>query len=335
MTTRLRRSTRYVFTVNTDATSFDVRLGILYDNTKEMVRYVCGQLEVAPETGNVHFQGYIQLKSAQALSWLKNNIHPTAHYEAQRAPSNDTARDYCRKEETRAPEADFREYGEYCKSKGQRTDLIRIRDAIKEGTTHVQLVEDYPCVYGRYTRFVDRCFTLYKPTDNPEGVKVILYFGEPGTGKTRKAYEEYPDLYCTPISNGSLWLDGYDSQETVLLDDFSGALSRWSLTETLRLLDRYTVMVPIKGSFTWWRPKTIIVTTNIHPSRWYKWKNRENQYHALHRRFSEVWYFPLDGEAEQQHLDTFFYDEELIWPGITSLYKPLPIAPTWFIEQNE
>lgn len=331
----MARANRYVFTVNTHAAAFAGRLHVIFENRTDHIRYVCGQLEIAPETGNLHFQGYIQLLKSQRLSWLKTNIHQTAHFEAQKARDNSLARDYCRKEETRAPDQDFIEFGLFCASKRSRTDLARIRDEIKKGTTHIKLIEELPETYGKYTRFVDRCFSLIKPPSNEEGVKVILYFGEPGTGKTRKAFQEYPNLYCTPISNGALWLDGYDNQETTLLDDFSGALSRWSLTETLRLLDRYSVLVPVKGAFTWWHPKTIIVTTNIHPNRWYKWKNRQNQYYALHRRFHEVWYFPHDGEAEQQVPDEFFYDQSMIWPDHTTLYRPLPVAPAWFSDNQD
>lgn len=334
LTQDMTQANRYVFTVNTHAAAFAARLSILYHNEEPAIRYICGQLEIAPETGNLHFQGYVQLTRSQRLSWVKTHIHPTAHFEAQRARDNNLARDYCRKEETRAPGQDFIEYGEFTERKGSRTDLARIRDAIKEGSSHMQLVEEYPNEYGRYPKFADRCFALYKPMPHPNGVRVILYFGEPGTGKTRKAYEEHQELYCTPISNGALWLDGYDREPTVMLDDFSGALSKWSLTETLRLLDRYPVLVPIKGSFTWWIPETIIVTTNIHPFRWYKWKGRENQYYALHRRFHEVWYFPLTGEAEEQDLETFFYDEEVIWPGEATLHHALPVPPVWFHDGN-
>lgn len=328
------RGTKWCFTENNNADLFHRNLHSLYDEKKDIVRYICGQVEIAPGTGQRHFQGYIQLKKQQRLSWLKRNISNTAHWEPQRANDNSEARDYCNKEESRAPGMTFLEFGNFCEKRGKRTDLAGMRDAIKGGMGHRGLIDNFPNEYGRYSRFADRCMAMFPPPANPEKVEVILYHGEPGTGKTRRAYAENPDLYVSPIANGSLWLDGYDRQEQVLLDDFSGALSKWSLTDTLRLLDRYPVLVPVKGSFTWWVPKKIIVTTNIHPFNWYKWKGRKNQYQSLWRRFDQVFHFPAEGDAEEQDLETFFYDQELIWPPLEVETRPLPEAPEWVKEQE-
>ena len=76
-----------------------------------------------------------------------------------------------------------------------------------------------------------------------------------------------------------------------MLDDFCGAASHITLGFLLQLLDRYTVMVPTKGGFTWWIPEHVYVTTNVFPRDWYKWEGRLSQYRALARRFSEVLVF--------------------------------------------
>lgn len=321
-----RQLKNWCFTVNNNPEVFEARIRILYEHEKEAIQYICGQMEIAPETGRKHFQGYIQMSKQKRMSWMKNHIDAQAHWEAQNARDNNLARDYCKKEETKAPGHEFIEYGEFrtTKGRGTRTDLEELKEKIKSGLDHKSLIEEMPNEYARYVKFVDRCMSIYKPLPHPEGVVLKLYYGAPGTGKTRKAYEDYPDIYCTPISNGALWLDGYDKESEALLDDFSGSLSKWSLTETLRLLDRYPVLAPIKGGFAWWVPKIIIVTTNVHPFKWYKWKGRENQYHALHRRFSEVLYFPLKGEPEEQDPIGFFYDEELIQTQEAELFRPLP-----------
>lgn len=320
----------YVFTVNDNARAWaEALMEYTYNNEKQGIRYICGQLEVAPETGNLHFQGYIQLSRTQRMSWLKNHVHATAHFEAQKAPSNDQAREYCMKEETRAPDSEFIELGIYKKGRigrGARNDLTKIKEAVKAGMTQKELADNHLNEYAKYYRFFDKMRGLYRPQAHPEGVEVILHYGEPGTGKTRLAEEENPGVFVTPINNGTLWIDGYDGQETVLLDDFAGSLSKYALTNTLRLLDRYPIQVPVKGSFVWWQPKKIIVTTNIHPFRWYDWTNRQNQYQALWRRFTKVIYFPLNSEPEEQHLETFFYDNDLIWPSPEELFRPLPVC---------
>lgn len=320
------KATKWCFTVNTDARAWaEGHMEFIYNAESKTIRYICGQLENAPTTGHLHFQGYLQLKVQQRLSWIKAHINPTARFAVQRASLNDDARDYCRKEDTRSPGAEFIEFGQYVKGRGQRTDLTQLRDAIKNGSSHRQLAEDHCNEYARYLRFSDRMTALYKPS-RPE-VTVKLYIGDPGTGKTRLALQD-PDHYVVPIGKG-FWMDGYDRQGTVILDDFSGRLSHMELNDTLRLLDRYAVQVPIKGSFTWLTAHTVIVTTNIHPFRWYKWSNRANQYGALTRRFTEVWYFPRDGEPEEQVTEgenSFWYDKDKIWPPLQELAIPLPVC---------
>lgn len=320
---RQPRYTKWCFTVNDNARAWaEGLMETVYNNESDRIRYICGQLEVAPETGNLHFQGYLQMKDKVSLSWVKAHVHTTAHFEPQRASNNNDARDYCSKEETRAPDAEFVEFGEFVKGRGQRTDLSQLRDAIKQGASHRQLAEDHVNEYARYLRFADRMTAIHQPT-RPE-VTVKLYIGEPGTGKTRLAMQD-ADHYVVPIGKG-FWMDGYDRQGTVILDDFSGRMSHMELNDTLRLLDRYPVQVPIKGSFTWLLAHTVIVTTNIHPFRWYKWKARANQYEALWRRFTEVWYFPRDSEPEEQTLPDFFYNNDMIWPVEETLVRPLPVC---------
>lgn len=320
----MTRTNRWVFTVNDNARAWaEGIMEVTYNNNKEAIKYICGQLEVAPETGNLHFQGYVQLAKSQRLSFLKNNIHSTAHFEVQKG-NNSQAREYCRKQETRAENAEFLEFGSFVGKAGARTDLTGIRDAILGGASHRELINNHVNEYGKYTRFADRVMMMTRPKAHPEGVKVILLYGEPGTGKTRYAEAMDEASYVIPVGSNQLWIDGYDGQETVILDDFAGKMSKFSLTSTLRLLDRYPVMVPIKGSHVWWRPKTVVITTNIHPFRWYNWTGRANQYHALWRRFHQVFYFNRESEMEEQFLQDFFYDEDLIWPPVEELIRPLP-----------
>lgn len=160
--------------------------------------------------------------------------------------------------------------------------------------------------YARFQKSVDR-YRSYKPLKRNDDIEVHLFIGEPGTGKTRKAYELFPDIYAFPIGP-QLWADGYMGQPDVLIDDFSGQMR---LVDTLRFLDRYPIQIPRKGGFTWWCPNTIIITSNNHPSTWYKWEDRTSQEKALKRRIHHIWDFdatdPRDGGPV--HLDADSY-----WP---------------------
>lgn len=302
----------------------------LYRQKSTHIQYICGQLERA-STGQLHFQGYVQLKRSQRLSWVRNNISDQAHWERQQG-TNQQARTYCtpdKEEEVQTfIENTFREAGRFISgtaTRRARNDLHTLRDAIIEGKTQRQIIADDDLVdtYGNHLRFHDRVRSLIKPAAHPEGVHVILLVGAPGTGKTRLAFERFPKLFEIPISNGTLWLDGYDDHETVLFDDFMGRGSKMGLDNTLKFLDRYVRNVPIKGSHVWYRPKTIIVTSNYHPRHWYEWKGREESFEALCRRFHEVIVFESDGSQEpQEDVREYFFDVDQ-WPSETVQNQPV------------
>ncbi len=300
-------TTKWCFTVNENARLFYVGLEALA--LLPGIRYICGQLEKAPETGQIHFQGYLQLRRSQRLSWCKKNISKTAHFEIQKASKNTSARDYCKKSDTQ--QEPFIEFGTFAKGQGARTDLAAFRDSVKGGSRIQQLIEDSPEVFARYRHFYSTLREIYHPPQFGLERKVSIYYGEPGTGKTRLAVS-HADMWKAPIDNGTMWFDGYDGQTVVVLDDFSGKMSRMQLNYTLRLLDRYPERVPVKGGFTWWNPCHIIITTNYHPRAWYDWTNREVSYRALERRISEVIEFTME---DQSFVDVklFFRDREL-WP---------------------
>ncbi len=294
----------WCMTINRNPKDFYDHLEALYQDNSTKIRYVCGQLEVA-DTGQEHFQGYIQLLQCRRLNWLKANINRGAHYEVQRG-NNQQARDYTLKEESRIEP--FIEHGSFNKGKGTRTDIVEFKDAILKGAKQAELLEKYTMCMAKFPKF----YSLVRALNRPERTKeliVRLNYGGTGLGKTRYAYDNFPLLYSIPLTSSSLWFDGYDLQETVLLDDFAGAASKVSLNYTLQLLDRYPVQVPVKGAYTWWMPTLIIITTNIHPKKWYSWTQRQGQYSALMRRITEIWYFEegsvlmLEDEQRQEFID--------------------------------
>lgn len=93
---------------------------------------------------------------------------------------------------------------------------------------------------------------------------VIVIQGPTGTGKSKFVQDEYPGAYW---KGRDQWWCGYMQQETVVLDEFYG----WIPYDTLlRLCDRYPLDVEVKGGKVNFASKTIIITTNKHPEKWYK-----------------------------------------------------------------
>lgn len=269
--------------------------------------YLVYQLERG-ENGTLHFQGYCELKSALRLSPLKTLMGSDSIHIEQRRGTAEQARDYCMKDDTRVEDSPVCQHGEMKITKpGKRNDLKAFMEEVRSGEKRKRdLVEDHYGTIARYPKFYDTLTLMHRPTRTVD-LEVILHIGDTGLGKTRvvmDAHAEDQDFYIAPLSNGTPWYDHYDQHRTVLLDDFSGASSHMSLVTLLRLLDRYPVMVPTKGSHTWWLPNRIYVTTNLLPKEWYKWENRGEHYRALARRFTKVvmFYIPLS-PSDPGHVD--------------------------------
>jgi len=252
------------------------------------VRAVVFQLEMGNEGGTQHYQGYIQFESPIGFKRLKD-LMPQAHIEK----ANGTAEQnhiYCTKNETRLDGP--WEFGEF-KNERQRSDIYKVAVMLKNGSTTKAVMEEYPDVALRYASAISKFKRDCPPPPLERSLKVWLFIGPTGTGKThsavRKAFTPGGELNeeCY-LKNPDEWFDGYAGQDIAILDDFGGAASKLSLIWLLRLLDKYRMMVPVKGAFEWWIPTTIVVTTNIHPYLWYKIAHRMESYRALIRRFSGI-----------------------------------------------
>jgi len=231
-------------------------------------KYSIFQKEQAESTGRLHWQGYTQFKQPKSLSAVKNILDKGTHWESQKG-SNSQARAYCCKEDTRVL-GPF-EFGDFSKGAGQRTDLEAFRDAIKEGTTDADLLDNYCVAIAKFPRFVSFVrSTTIKPRDFKS--KVTVFYGLPGTGKTRRAIESFgydaTFVVSKPDSGRPLWWDGYipSTHSSVLIDDFYGWLP-WSFL--LQLLDRYPFKVEIKGGSLQFVARDIFITSNQHPTEWY------------------------------------------------------------------
>nr|WCR62206.1 MAG: replication associated protein [Circoviridae sp.] len=130
-------------------------------------------------------------------------------------------------------------------------------------------------------------------------VRVIWLWGPTGSGKTRYAIEHAGDEYW--ISNHSEWFDGYWGQKTVILDDLRASTYKFAFL--LRLLDRYPMMVQIKGGWEVWNPEVIYITAPERPEKVFI--NREtgetwDSIDQLVRRVHEFIEFPREATQPTQ-----------------------------------
>jgi len=240
-------------------------------------KYICWGVERG-ETGNNHFQGYMEMVKPMRLSGLKKLQGPFArmHLEARRGTRVE-ARDYCKKGEqshdewlelgTEGPNyganASFVEHGVWDQAQGHRSDLDKTRalalvDGLREVTTRCTLQQI----------LVAEKFLTYNEEPRDEKPTVIWLWGPTGAGKSRMAREltEMDDTYVK--SDGEKWWPGYDGHKSVIIDDFRD--SWWCLTTTLSLLDRYEKRIEYKGGFRQFVATKIVVTSCSPPNLCYK-----------------------------------------------------------------
>jgi len=206
-------------------------------------------------------------------------------------------------EESRLIGGETAELGEIT-TQGGRTDFKEFKEAVKGGQRKRHLMDEYPSIFARYRNFYGDILAIERPKRDFKGV--VLLIGPTGVGKTRKVIEKYEDtgeLWVSPVGGGGSWFDRYDGHKYALIDDFSGEMP---LRDALRVLDRYPILVPVKGGFTWWVPEIVFVTTNTQPDTWYKWDGREAQQAALERRFTDIGWFAPNGECIDMQGPEFF-----------------------------
>lgn len=241
-------------------------------------RYVVYQLERGEE-GTPHYQGYIVFYSNKTLSAVKK-INPRAHWDLRRG-THDEARAYCTKEDTRIEPPV--EKGVPPITRGKRTDLLYVKQLLDDGATESEICRDedalgtvarYPKLIGMY-RMATQKHRNFK-------TQVLVLYGPPKKGKSLFWNIVYPNAYIKPHG---LWWDGYDHQEVVVIDDFYGWLP---YSFMLQLLDRYPLLVEVKGGFRTFNSKLIVITSNKAPNCWY---GVDCSYEALERRLNVIYRF--------------------------------------------
>jgi len=250
---------------------------------KECSRYMVLGYEVCPETNRQHLQGYVAWDNPRSLNKFQQDIGlKRFHFETTRGTPLQ-ASDYCKKD------GKFWEHGELPKQ-GERIDWQRAVNDLNNGTNLETIVSEQPQLLPSI-RALERYKNIAQKSTHRD-VKVILLVGSPGTGKTRWAWENYPDLYSKPEGH---WWDGYTDQKTILLDDYYGDIP---YSQFLKVLDRYPLNLPIKGGFVPANYTTIIITSNNSFTHWgYHTSN------AIARRIHEIKNLDIEYNHEQSEED--------------------------------
>lgn len=259
------------------------------DYVREDDRLRCGvwQLERCPQSGRLHLQGYVEFNSPMRVGAVKEYFGSQTIHLERRAGTRDQAIQYCRKEESRV--SGPWTVGELDSVRpGRRTDLDSVAERIQEGHGLQSIVEEYPVQYIKYRRGIEALYARkakLRAYSQWREVRVLVYHGAAGVGKTRAAVAEAGenDYYILDHSE-RVWFDGYDGEKTLIIDDFYGWIKHGQL---LRILDGYPYRAEVKGGFTYGEWTTVYITSNDPPDKWYNFGLRP----SLERRITEIKHF--------------------------------------------
>lgn len=251
------------------------------------VRGCIWQLEVG-EQGTRHYQGYIEFNKKMSMKSIKEIIGGNPHIE-KRMGTRNQAIDYCSKDDTR--EDGPWTYGEMDRDKvgnqGGRSDLadaceiiVANKKNIAKGLDEVAL--ENPVVFVKYHKglkaLADRLTLRHRETKP----RVEWVWGKTGCGKTRYATTLTKTFY---IKDGTMWWDGYEQQETIVIDDFDG---KWPFRDLLRILDRYPYQGQYKGGYVPINSEKIIITCDKLPEAMYECVLTDAELSQLMRRIDAI-----------------------------------------------
>lgn len=198
-----------------------------------------------------HLQVYAELVKQTRFARLKE-LFPKIHFE-KRYGTQAQAITYCKKE------GKFKELG-VARDQGSRVDLDGMRVlADEEGMRAVVRRGNAQQIR------VAQMYLTYCEEERDWEPNVIWLWGPSGSGKSLKAAEMCKDLdtyYLTPPSGGTVWFDGYDKHEAMIINEASPDWLPFDFLKTL--LDSKPCRLPIKGGFRQCLA-TLIILTSVKP----------------------------------------------------------------------
>lgn len=216
-------------------------------------RYICYGLEVCPDTGRRHHQGWCQFGVPVSFTNAKRRLGlPGCHIERMRGSCSENEA-YVTKDGV------VKRFGEFV-SMGERVDIHEMRLLIASGVSQRVLADSNFPLWCRY----NRAFQLYgflqlkhKWERQYREVSVVVLAGRTRCGKTRLATK-----YGTFIIGGYQlnWWDGYDGEKCIIIDDFADDVD---IQHMLRILDGNFLRLDVKGAFTVAQWTRVIITTNL------------------------------------------------------------------------
>lgn len=240
--------------------------------------------------GYLHLQGTICYKGNQTMFAVKKDMKTQiVHLEVTR--NLKASIDYCRKED----KTPIIIGNEPHLKPGERMDLVGFKDAAFAGTKAREMYDKFTRPMIMYPKAFEKMSAMAaKEAAGKTGfldTKAYWVMGRTGTGKSAGARFQWPEIFnvMLPELGQKFWMDGYQSENEILLDDFAGEIGFRLL---LRICDIYPMRVEVKGGYMERNWHIVVITSNKTPEECYP---KESEMDPLRRRLTMV-HLPEDNE---------------------------------------
>lgn len=326
-----KRVKHYVFTYNNPPACFaksDEFLATLKNILD--IRYIAFQMEVAPTTKTLHYQGYFEFSKSLRCTTLQNRlkrfgIQMTIRYRYEYS-TGQQASDYCTSKIYKGVDkgqvpGTTRIWGEIVKSR-QRSDILDVLRMAKASYTVREAIDEAPNSLAKYYRYFKVCQEVYKQPHSIANRVLEIHQGRPGTGKTHALRKMLSTKRCYyPTIGGDIkWFDGYDGQFFALFDDYGIDGTTHNLSVFLKLTHKYTEYVEVKGARVMWEPVYIYLSTNYPIIDWWQFApvsdsfsnkyNRRDRWASLEavvRRITRIFVYTDENEKPKEVEDKWAY----------------------------
>lgn len=240
-----------------------------------IMKYLCYEHEICPETGTPHWQGYVGFKNKQSLLSVVKKLQQIKPPHVEIMHGNLIHNEvYCSKENN------LTKFGTYPKQ-GERTDIITISEMVRQGMSDTEIVNTVIETDNGTIDFGERWRMNYRGIrelrnvvneHNPrfEKVNVVWIYGKTGKGKTRYCV----DNNARNVSYEHGFFTDWDNAKTISFEEMRGQIPYELL---LKITDNYKdyYEVNIKGGYKRINVDTIIFTSPYHPKDCYARENEE------------------------------------------------------------
>lgn len=254
---------------------------------EDMMDYLTWGVEVCPTTGRNHYQGFVSFKTKRRRGGVITALSfPGVHVEPMRG-SMEAAIRYCHKD------GEVTEFG-------SRTAATGVPDV----SNMLQLARTDPLTVLKYGPKLDYLKNLLDQDDCDVFRSVLWLWGPSGCGKTRMAWKMGRAIGSTTAVTMSgahpPFMLGYRDHQVVIFDDLRP--SSISADYMLRLLDRYFMVVNVKGGERTWKATHIIITNILPPQEFFGVYHGEDLFQLL-RRITEEIYVPEFLERQPNYFE--------------------------------